>query len=274
MKSYTTTSLTSSILLKHEKTSRLTMNFKHSQGMIIDLLARSFYVIDKAKHANTKFLGSIPHVHVKPAKRPQFNLDLVGSMHLMDFSMWIPNGAYHFTVRWDAITDVFDIELLAGSREHAKPFCKTMHIDKLGMLDTRLACYIHDERGTSSSDCGVYLAWHAVFLLIECASHFIDPRLKKMFDANPNITSAEINIMLSRMPSRDIYDALLNFRNADESVYDMLDGISQEIIGGDYPGRFKESEYTKLEKRMVKRLAAGPITFGDLLRLFAHKGTF
>lgn len=88
-----------------------------------------------------------------------------------------------------------------------------------------------------------------------------------MFDADPNMTAAETNTMLSRMPSRDIYDALLDFRNADEAVYDMLNE-------GEHPYSFKRSEYIKLKKRMVKRLAAGPITFGDLLRLFSHKGTF
>lgn len=118
-----------------------------------------------------------------------------------------------------------------------------------------------------SSDCGVYLNWHTMFMLLLCSSHFVDPKLKKMFDADPNMTAAETNTMLSRMPSRDIYDALLDFRNADEAVYDMLNE-------GEHPYSFKRSEYIKLKKGMVKRLAAGPITFGDLLRLFAHKGTF
>jgi len=231
--------------------------------MIADILARSFYMIDKTKNADTKFLGSIPNVHVKPAKIPQVNLDIVS---LLDFSIWIPNGAYHFTVRWEALTDVFDIELLAGSREHAKPFHKIVHIDKLDMLDTWLACYIHGERGASSSDCGVYLNWHTMFMfmLLLCSAHFVDPRLKKMFDTYPNITVA---VMLRRISSRDIYDALLDFRNADKAVYAILNAA-------EHPYSFKESEYTKLEKRMVKRLAADPITFGDLLRLFSHKGTF
>lgn len=268
MKSHTnttnTTNTLSRVLRRYAKTSRQTSAFTASQGVIADILARSFYMIDKPKHANTKFLGSIPNVHVKSAKIPQYNLGVVS---LMDFSIWIPKGAYHFTVRWDALTDVFDIELLAGSREHAKPFCKTIHIDKLDMLDTWLACYIHDERGTSSSDYGVYLNWHAVFMLIECASHVVDTRLKKMFDADPNITAAETNIMLSRMPSRDIYAALLDFRNAEEAVYDILNE-------GEHPYSFKESEYAKIKTRMLKRLAAGPITFGNLLRLFSHKGTF
>lgn len=263
MKSYTsitnTTNTLSRVLSRYAKTSRQARAFTASQEMIADILARSFYMIDKTKNADTKFLGSIPNVHVKPAKIPQVNLDIVS---LLDFSIWIPNGAYHFTVRWEALTDVFDIELLAGSREHAKPFHKIVHIDKLDMLDTWLACYIHGERGASSSDCGVYLNWHTMFMfmLLLCSAHFVDPRLKKMFDTYPNITVA---VMLSR----DIYDALLDFRNADKAVYAILNAA-------EHPYSFKESEYTKLEKRMVKRLAADPITFGDLLRLFSHKGTF